>query len=188
MDNRSTIVSVALKLFACRGYDGVGVQEIVDAAGITKPTLYHYFGSKRGVLEAALAENADGLYERVREAATYRGDLSMNIREVVRVNFNFAQERPEFCRMLLSMWFAPPESEAHDIVSRLYGRIQRLLEDLFRNAVENHGNMRGRHQRYAATLLGTIHTYAGLWLNGMVRLDDQVIKDAVHQFMHGIFS
>ena len=30
-----------------KGYDAVGVQEIVDTAGITKPTLYYYFGSKR---------------------------------------------------------------------------------------------------------------------------------------------
>ena len=55
MDNRSKILSCALKLFSARGYDAVGVQEIVDAAGITKPTLYHYFGSKRGLLETLLA-------------------------------------------------------------------------------------------------------------------------------------
>ena len=30
-------------------------EEIVDAAGVTKPTLYHYFGSKRGLLAALLA-------------------------------------------------------------------------------------------------------------------------------------
>ena len=52
MDNRSAILSNALRLFAARGYDAVGIQEIVDEAGITKPTLYHYFGSKQGLLES----------------------------------------------------------------------------------------------------------------------------------------
>ena len=32
--------------FYMKGYDAVGVQEIVDTAGITKPTLYYYFEVK----------------------------------------------------------------------------------------------------------------------------------------------
>ena len=43
MDNRELIVQSALELFYARGYDAVGVQEIVDKAGISKPTLYYYF-------------------------------------------------------------------------------------------------------------------------------------------------
>ncbi len=46
------ILSTALDLFAVRGYDATAVREICEAAGITKPTLYHFFGSKDGVLQA----------------------------------------------------------------------------------------------------------------------------------------
>lgn len=52
MDNRMNILQKALQLFYEKGYDAIGVQEIADAAGVTKPTLYHYFGSKYGLLEA----------------------------------------------------------------------------------------------------------------------------------------
>ena len=38
--------SVHWSCFMPRGYDAVGVQEIAQKAGITKPTLYYYFGSK----------------------------------------------------------------------------------------------------------------------------------------------
>lgn len=79
MDNRSNILSCALELFASRGYDAVGVQEIVDAAGITKPTLYHYFGSKRGLLDALLKEHFDELYESVTRAADYKHNLPMTL-------------------------------------------------------------------------------------------------------------
>ncbi len=64
MDNRSTLLKCALDLFAARGYDGVGVQEIVEAAGVTKPTLYHYFGSKQGLLQALLEEIRSALAKR----------------------------------------------------------------------------------------------------------------------------
>ncbi len=47
------ILSTALDLFAVKGYDATAVREICEAAGITKPTLYHFFGSKDGVLAGA---------------------------------------------------------------------------------------------------------------------------------------
>ena len=56
MENRERILRCALELFSSRGYDAVGVQEIVSTVGITKPTLYHYFGSKEGLLKALLLE------------------------------------------------------------------------------------------------------------------------------------
>ena len=57
MDNRMNILQKALQLFYEKGYDAIGVQEIADAAGVTKPTLYHYFGSKYGLLEAVARED-----------------------------------------------------------------------------------------------------------------------------------
>ena len=39
MDNRERILQCALELFYAKGYDAVGVQEIAQKAGITKPTI-----------------------------------------------------------------------------------------------------------------------------------------------------
>ena len=51
MENKENLLTCARDLFYARGYDAVGIQEIVDAAGVTKPTMYYYFGSKQGLLE-----------------------------------------------------------------------------------------------------------------------------------------
>ena len=48
MDNREKILQCAEELFYSRGYDAAGVQEIVEMAGVTKPTLYYYFGRQAG--------------------------------------------------------------------------------------------------------------------------------------------
>jgi TetR/AcrR family transcriptional regulator len=188
MDNRSNILSCALALFAARGYDAVGVQEIVDAAGVTKPTLYHYFQSKRGLLDTLLAEQSAPLFATLERAAAYRGDLSLTLHRVAAAYFGYAQAHRTTYRMQLAMWFAPPDSDAFRAVSGLNERQQQILERLFLQAAEDHGNMRGRHRAYAATFLGTIHTYVGLALNGQVTLDDDLTYRAVHQYMHGIFS
>ena len=188
MDNRANILACALQLFAGRGYDAVGVQEIVAAAGITKPTLYHYFGSKRGLLDALLRQHLQPLYRAVTEAAAYHGDLPLALNRVTAVYFRYAGEHPVVYRMQLSTRFAPPDSEAFQAVSAWNEQQQQLLEALFLQAVEQHGNMRKRHRAYAATFLSMIHTYIGLALNGYARLDDELVYGAVHQFMHGIFS
>ncbi|TJZ43508.1 TetR/AcrR family transcriptional regulator [Streptomyces piniterrae] len=44
------LLATATRLFAEQGYDRTSVQEIVDAAGVTKGALYHYFGSKDDLL------------------------------------------------------------------------------------------------------------------------------------------
>jgi len=55
-------------------------------------------------------------------------------------------------------------------------------------AARDHGNMKGRHQAYAVTFLGTINTYIGLHLNGRLKLDRRLAERVIHQFMHGILS
>ncbi|MEE4545651.1 TetR/AcrR family transcriptional regulator [Streptomyces sp. V4-01] len=49
------LLAEATRLFAERGYDRTSVQEIVEAAGVTKGALYHYFGSKDDLLHEIYA-------------------------------------------------------------------------------------------------------------------------------------
>jgi AcrR family transcriptional regulator len=188
MDNRDTILEQALTLFSERGFDAVGVQEICDAAGITKPTLYHYFGSKRGLLEAILAQYFSELRIRLSIPADYRGDMPLTLQSITEIYFTFAGEFPSFYRLQLALWFAPQESEGYKAVI-IQNRFQyEMIEKLFLDAVPQHGNMRGRHQAYALTFLGMLNTYIGLGLNGLATLDVDLARQAVRQFQYGIYS
>jgi AcrR family transcriptional regulator len=44
------VLSAAAELFAEKGFENTSVQEIVDAAGVTKGAMYHYFASKDDLL------------------------------------------------------------------------------------------------------------------------------------------
>ena len=61
------LLAEATRLFAERGYDRTSVQEIVEAAGVTKGALYHYFGSKDDLLHE--------IYGRVLRLQTERLDV-----------------------------------------------------------------------------------------------------------------
>src|SRR5882762_5682441 len=68
VDNRRAIVAAAAKLFRERGVDGVGIAELMKAAGFTQGGFYNHFKSKEAlVAEVIAAEMSKGTAELVRE-------------------------------------------------------------------------------------------------------------------------
>jgi AcrR family transcriptional regulator len=72
-EREAQIVSVAVDEFARSGYAGASMAVIARRAGISKPLIYQYFGSKDGLYLACLHAVAGGLLERL-ELAELRVD------------------------------------------------------------------------------------------------------------------
>ena len=71
---RTRLLEVARRQFAERGYAGVGTEEIVRAAGLTRGALYHHFADKRDLFRAVHeeleAELVAAIARELAEAAT----------------------------------------------------------------------------------------------------------------------
>jgi len=61
---RAALIAAGRKLFAERGYERVGTEEIVAAAGVTRGALYHHFDGKRGLFAAVFEDLERELMER----------------------------------------------------------------------------------------------------------------------------
>ncbi len=66
---RSALISAARPLFAERGYTGIGTEEIVRAAGVTRGALYHHFEGKRELFAAVYEQIEIELAERIAAGA-----------------------------------------------------------------------------------------------------------------------
>ena len=188
MDNRTILMDCALRLFTTQGYNAVGVQEVVDAAGVTKPTLYHYFGSKHGLLETLLHERMTPLFQNLQYVLPYDGDLTKTLEDFARVVFEFALKNPQIYLLMLSLSFAASGSVPAQAARPHWEKLHFMLEDVFQQAARQHGNMAGRHRAFAATFLGMVNTYVGFAYTGDAELNDELVYKAVHQFQHGIYS
>ena len=62
---REALIAAARRLFTERGYENVGTEEIVRAAGVTRGALYHHFGDKATLLDAVYARIEAESTERV---------------------------------------------------------------------------------------------------------------------------
>ncbi|MDR3172420.1 MAG: TetR/AcrR family transcriptional regulator [Treponema sp.] len=187
-DTKGVILETALLLFSRKGYESVGVQEIVTTAGITKPTLYYYFKSKQGLLEAIVAEYGAVFISITRKAAEYRHNLVVNLRDLFQETLNFAHEHPAFYRLSQNLFSSAPETAGYAVGVPFKGELVSTLEGLFIAAAGDHGNMKNREHIYAETFMGLLETWAMLSINGEAKLNDYLQYRIIHHFMHGIFS
>jgi AcrR family transcriptional regulator len=65
---RRRLLDAADELFYAEGVQTVGIDRIIEHAGVAKASLYNLFGSKEGLVEAYLATRHDGTTARLEEA------------------------------------------------------------------------------------------------------------------------
>ena len=191
VDNREKILQCALELFYARGYDAVGVQEIADKAGVTKPTMYYYFGSKYGLLEALVNEKLSNLNTAMRQAADYHGNVPGTLYRMASQLIDLANENRKMYVLMMALYYSAKENEAYrairPLITEVYGIVVRFFED----ATPQLGNIRGRQEQFAMGFLGILNQYI-LWMcekteEGCV-VEEEKKHSLVNQFMYGIFT
>jgi AcrR family transcriptional regulator len=71
---RAELVAAARRLFAEHGYGGVGTEEIVRTAGVTRGALYHHFAGKKDLFRAVYEDIERELVEQIAAVAVSAGD------------------------------------------------------------------------------------------------------------------
>src|SRR5260370_40803645 len=54
-ENRQTVINVASRLFRERGFDGIGLKDVMEGAGMTQGAFYKQFSSKEDLITQASA-------------------------------------------------------------------------------------------------------------------------------------
>lgn len=193
MDNRELILNAALDLFYARGYDAVGVQEIVERAGVTKPTLYYYFGSKRGLLQKLLESRYEIMEKGVLEASRVKAELPEVLYQVAREFFDFAAAHEKFYLFMLALFFSGRENEAFQTVSPFIERYYNIIVRIFEDASSQLGNMRGRQRMFAVGFTGLLNHHImtvsyGLSEDEKFEISNETTYEIVRQFLYGIYS
>ncbi|NOJ39189.1 TetR/AcrR family transcriptional regulator [Bradyrhizobium australiense] len=68
-ENRQTVIDVASRLFRERGFDGIGLKDLMKAAGLTQGAFYKQFASKEDLAVEASKRALEGASRRWSDAA-----------------------------------------------------------------------------------------------------------------------
>jgi len=184
-NKRQELLKVALLLFSERGYNGTSVQEIVNFAGVAKPTLYYFFKNKEGIYATLWQENFVPFYESLQKIAVYNPhpaeyekDLFAQLTVIAQKYYDFAKTQPIFYQLMLSLQFSPKNVEGIGLIQKLYGKQFTLIKNFFDQAAKEHGNLQNKTELLSNLFVANV--YAGI---------ESLIEptEIVKLFMHGIF-
>ena len=111
VDNSGTrrqLLRAALKHFAHSGYAASSVQDIVDAAKLSKPALYYHFKDKAGLFQALVSEAHDERYRLLCEAAEQSQNIRGQLEGILTVLFDYFHKNRELMRISFATMFAAP--------------------------------------------------------------------------------
>src|SRR3954454_15538704 len=87
---RQQLLSVACELFARTGFHDTSMDDIAEAAGVTKPVLYQHFPSKRALYGELLTDTGNRLLGRLAEATERATSGRERVEAGFRAYFQFA--------------------------------------------------------------------------------------------------
>ena len=97
---REQILEVAINVFGRAGYYGASMNDIADAAGVTKPVLYQHFDSKHYLYLELISSTAEGLREAIRVAVGGRMTGREQLEAAFQAYFEFFEQDPGHFRVL----------------------------------------------------------------------------------------
>ncbi|MCR5494518.1 MAG: TetR/AcrR family transcriptional regulator [Treponema sp.] len=186
LSNKVNILNIACRQFAIKGYDSVSVQEIADLAGITKPTLYYYFGSKSGLLQTLIKEKGGLLCKQLKNACEYNHDFFGSIIKIFKAEIDFAMSEPDYFRLHMALINSPPESEGSLAYKEIVLDIHNELEKFFQLSTNEYGNMKGKEKFYSILFRYNLISVGITVLSGFLKNDEETLKNLAHSFIYGV--
>jgi AcrR family transcriptional regulator len=133
---RERLLEAARELFYAEGVHKVGVDRVIDRAGVAKASLYSTFGSKEGLVKAYLEEYSDRVLGRRRAAAASESEP---VAAILAVFDSLARdyERPDYNGCAFSG--ARAEEPAGGPVDEAARAYRAEIRELFRELCEKAG-------------------------------------------------
>jgi AcrR family transcriptional regulator len=176
------IYEQATRLFAERGFAGTSLQDIADAMGMTRPSLYYYVKNKDQLLARLVTEITEVPADTADEIAARDADAVTKLRELVRVTAaQQARHGPRFQLVIRS------ESELPDDLAAAHAAAKRRVLDGFVRIVDEgirSGQFRPRPARTTALALIGMCNWVAFWFRdggaqGIDEVADQMAEMAV---------
>jgi TetR/AcrR family transcriptional regulator len=165
---REELMRAALTLFTQRGYSATTVRELVEAAGVTKPVLYYYFGSKEGLFLELMRTHFGRLEAVVDVYRKGEGNVRKRLTAMLNTGFAYVQQDRDFIRLMHAAYFGPPGEAPYFDFDAYHQRYHDLITRFFTEGIERGEFRPGNAGDMAWIILGTVE----------IAIEDQICSQA----------
>src|SRR6516225_4637555 len=96
------ILEAARRIFAMKGFNDATVDDIADAAGVAKGTVYLYYRSKRDIYFAALKFGIEQMYTALDEELNHASTPEAKLRALISVKLEYFDANRDFFKIYYS--------------------------------------------------------------------------------------
>ena len=114
---RERILAQAIPLFQRHGFNGIGIDDVANAAGLTGPAVYNHFRNKEGILGAALSRMNELLAITVGRALAGVELPSVALQRLIDSYLDLAIEEPHLMALYWTQKHALSEDQS-DLIAR----------------------------------------------------------------------
>ena len=165
---RRQLLDVSLGVFAASGFHRTSMDQVAEAAGVTKPVLYQHFGSKRRLYLELLEDVGSQLTEAIAKATASASGPRDQVLAGFRTYFRFVAEQRSAFTLLFGSG-ARRDDEFADAVRRVEAGIAEMVAPLIDAGVDE------QHRRLLAhALVGLAEGVGRDWVAGDLDLDPEL--------------
>jgi AcrR family transcriptional regulator len=168
-ERRAQLLDAAREVFVASGYHAAAMDDIAEAAGVSKPVLYQHFPGKLELYLALLDSSSEALVAALREALASTTDNKLRVQATVQAYFDFVDDPGGAFRLIFESDLTN-ESAVRERVDRTNDACAELMS---RVIAEDTGLTESEAMLLAAGLTGMAQTAARHWL----REDGRIAKE-----------
>jgi AcrR family transcriptional regulator len=169
----------ALRVFSERGFHATSMNDVAEAAGVTKPVLYQHFPSKRDLYLELLRDVGRQLTATITAATTAEEAVQAKTVAGLAAYFRFVQEQQAAFKLLFGSGSRRDESFAA-AVRQVEDEIGATIADLLDPQLDA-----GRRLVIAHGILGMAEGTCRLWLGKGLDLDPEELAGQVGELLYG---
>ena len=117
VQSRERVLDAAERVMASEGFDAATVARVVEESGVPLSSVYHYYGSKDGVLLAVMERGAERFFADVPELHERVGTAAEHLRTVVANAAEALERHPNFLRLLIVFAVQPPNAGGGEVAA-----------------------------------------------------------------------
>jgi AcrR family transcriptional regulator len=179
-ETRRRLLEAAVTEFANEGYVGANINNISQAAGFAKGTIYNHFPCKRDLMLTLIDEIAADHIRCIVQQTESEQSPSQRLMRFFSAGFAFIESHPARARLIVNALYGPDD----DLRGRVYQAYDRLFGLITHDIVETgiaQGEFRTVDGNFAAALVMTIYLGGSSLLesNGKIWLDPDKVATFV---------